>query len=296
MPDRRSFITTSIKGGALLMAGAFPFQSFAETQGSLTIICTGDIHGKLDAFSSATPFAGLGGLNAAAMIIDEIRKQNSNVLLLDAGDMLPFAPSLCPAYVLEILSKVDHLLYDAVVLSKKDIRAGVELLHGKSWLITDYDIPGAIPAHQILPWKVVNKAGVRVGIFTVNEGEFSGCKYPQVLRERVQTVADKLNLEHQCNFVIFISRSGENCRNVDNEERALIKQTYGINVVISAGAHNTEDKNRILLNKNGQDVLITSIGWGGLKLEVLNYALDSKYGSKLCNVQSVIVGKQTSSE
>ena len=59
----------------------------------ITILHTNDVHSHIDPFPSNDPLnPNSGGVIARAKIINEIKKENPNTLLLDAGDIFQGTP------------------------------------------------------------------------------------------------------------------------------------------------------------------------------------------------------------
>ena len=92
---RRNFIQNTVAGSALL-AGGMSLSSFApSTKRHLTVLHTNDVHSHIDPFPSTDPRnPDMGGVARRAALIENIRLENPNVLLLDAGDLFQGKPYL----------------------------------------------------------------------------------------------------------------------------------------------------------------------------------------------------------
>ncbi len=97
--DRKSFLK-AIGGGSLAMALA-PNMMMAEelkilnlkSANKLTILHTNDQHSRIEPFdASYTKNPNQGGFARRASLIQQIRSQESNVLLLDSGDIFQGTP------------------------------------------------------------------------------------------------------------------------------------------------------------------------------------------------------------
>ena len=86
---RRDFIQRSVAGSALLTVGGLSLSSFNTLESKhITILHTNDVHSHIDPFPADHPRnANMGGVARRATLIEGIRKENPNVLLLDAGDI-----------------------------------------------------------------------------------------------------------------------------------------------------------------------------------------------------------------
>ena len=93
---RRDFIQKTAASTALLGLSGVSLSSFTtiETK-KITILHTNDTHSHIDPFPADHPRnPNMGGAARRAAIIDNIRKEEKNVLLLDAGDIFKVLPIL----------------------------------------------------------------------------------------------------------------------------------------------------------------------------------------------------------
>ena len=80
---RRLFIKKAMAGSAFLVAGSFPMSAFNEPEIlKLTILHTNDQHSRIEPFESGR-LKGLGGAARRATLLENIRKTEKHVLLLD---------------------------------------------------------------------------------------------------------------------------------------------------------------------------------------------------------------------
>ena len=87
--NRRDFVYRIAGSSAALGLGSIPFDVLAKKEiVKLTILHTNDVHSHIDPFPLNDPkYAGMGGVAQRAAIIDRIRAEEKNVLLLDSGDI-----------------------------------------------------------------------------------------------------------------------------------------------------------------------------------------------------------------
>ena len=86
---RREFIEKTSASAALLSLG-LSLSSFKAVEiKHLTILHTNDVHSHIDPFPMDDPRnPNMGGVARRAALIESIRQENPNVLLLDAGDAM----------------------------------------------------------------------------------------------------------------------------------------------------------------------------------------------------------------
>ena len=95
--SRRKFIKqTLLSGFGLASLNLVPFSSFAAKKKKytkITILHTNDVHSHIEPFPDNDPkHPGLGGAARRASLIQQIRAEEKNVLLLDAGDIFQGTP------------------------------------------------------------------------------------------------------------------------------------------------------------------------------------------------------------
>jgi len=97
MWNRKSFIKASATAASLLATGQFPIEAMVpkDEETILTILHTNDVHSRIEPFPmDGGKNQGLGGAAHRMTMIKSIRQENSNVLLLDAGDLWQGTPYL----------------------------------------------------------------------------------------------------------------------------------------------------------------------------------------------------------
>ena len=91
---RRTFIKNTAATSALVTLSGVSLSSFTTVkERKITILHTNDVHSHIDPFPADDPRnANMGGVSRRAALIESIRKENPNVLLLDAGDIFQGTP------------------------------------------------------------------------------------------------------------------------------------------------------------------------------------------------------------
>lgn len=308
MQNRRKFIQRSLYGGALLLAGSFPFQSMAgERRRKLTILHTNDTHSRLDPFpQDGGKFAGCGGVAARAQLIEQIRKEEENVLLLDAGDIFQ-GTNYFNIYKGEPEIKAMTMMgYDACTMGNHDFDAGVEgfanqLPHARfPVLVANYDFTHTALENKIPPYTVINKGGLKIGLFGLGielEGLVAASAYQQTKYldplPIANSISERLKKKEKCDMVICLSHLGYSYDTLKVSDKVLAQETHYIDLVIGGHTHTFLDNPVTVTNKSGGKTMINQVGWGGIKLGRLDFEFSGKKTNDFLNAQSVIVGKQT---
>ena len=90
---RRKFIKQTSASLAYAGLSSLAFQSCETHQKHITILHTNDTHSQIEPFeSSHHKYAGKGGVARRAVMVEKVRKENPNTLLLDAGDIFQGTP------------------------------------------------------------------------------------------------------------------------------------------------------------------------------------------------------------
>ncbi len=308
MLNRRTFIKKAAIGGGLALAGGFPFESLAgERTKKLTILHTNDVHSRLEPFPmDGGRNEGQGGVAARAAIISAIRKEQENVLLLDAGDIFQGTPYFNMYKGEPEIKALSMMGYDAVTMGNHDFDAGVEgfarqLPHANFPVLTaNYDFTNTPLEGKTIPFTTIKRGGLKIGIFglgvelkgLVSDNYFGNTKYNDPI-PIARRISEQLKRQEKCDMVICLSHLGYEYDNNKVSDKVLAAETEHIDLIIGGHTHTFLDVPTSLKNKAGREILINQVGWAGLRLGRIDYEFGSRKTSKISSAQSVIVSKQT---
>ncbi|MEG1021399.1 MAG: metallophosphoesterase, partial [Myroides sp.] len=123
---RRDFIIQTSAATAITLTG-FGLSSFSSAKTKrITILHTNDTHSHLDTFPQTdAKFPNQGGAAKRATIFNQVKNENPNTLILDAGDMFQGTPYF-NYYGGELEIKVMNMLqYDAGTLGNHEFDNGI---------------------------------------------------------------------------------------------------------------------------------------------------------------------------
>jgi 5'-nucleotidase len=308
MANRRTFIKKAAAGGALMLAGGFPYESFAgERSHKLTILHTNDVHSHLEPFPmDGGKYQGQGGVAQRAALVAQVRKEEEHVLLFDAGDIFQGTPYFNLYKGEPEIKTMSMLGYDACTMGNHDFDAGVEgfakqLPHANFPVLTaNYDFTNTVLEGKTHPYKTFRKGKLKIGVFglgvelhgLVSDHAYGNTKYIDPVMT-AKTVTEKLKKNEKCDMVICLSHLGYQYDSNKVSDMVLAKETENIDLIIGGHTHTFLDKPVSVTNKGGGETIINQVGWAGLRLGRLDFVFDSKKSSKLANAQSVIITKQT---
>ncbi len=294
--NRKQFLTT-LGGGTLamtlapnlLMAKEFSALNLAS-ENQLTILHTNDQHSRIEPFdSSYTRNPNQGGFARRAALIQKIRSQESNVLLLDSGDIFQGTPYF-NFFGGELEFKLMSMMgYDAATMGNHDFDNGVQGFKKVRpvakfpFLCSNYDFKNTILDGETEKYKIFNKNGIKVGIFGVGiklEGlvgkkDYGETEYLDPI-EIAQHYSDFLRNEKKCDMVICLSHIGYDYRDDPKKvsDKTLAANTAGIDLILGGHTHTFLPEPQSFPNKNGKNVLVNQVGWAGLLLGKITFYFD----------------------
>jgi len=223
-----SVLILAVSGSALAATG--------EDPATITIVHTNDIHGRI-----------IDGIGFAKMgtKIEEIRKENPNVLLLDAGDPFHGLPIATISQGKTMVEVMNALKYDAMALGNHDFDYGQErLLELKD--MAGFPILSANTFREdgsnLLPSYIIKEFdGVKVAVFGLTSRNTSFETNPKnvkglTFRDPIAVAKEMVNqLEKQADVIVLLSHLG-----LDNPictSATVAKKVPGIDVIIDGHSH-----------------------------------------------------------
>ena len=293
MLDRRFFLKNATKTVVLsgLMGHSILKAESLDAYEKITILHTNDTHSRIDPFDSGD-FAGLGGVIARKAIIDEIRKTEKHVLLLDAGDIFQGTPYF-NLYNGELEIKAMIMLgYDAATMGNHDFDGGIDnfekqLNHANfPFIVSNYNFENTPLDQKIQKYKIFQKGNIRIGVFGLGI-ELDGL-VPKALYGETQYLdpihignqyAHFLKHEKKCQIIIGLSHLGYSYPSKQRVSDLLLAETIdNVDVIIGGHTHTFLNSPKEIKNKFGKFVIVNQVGWGGINLGRLDIYLkkDSK--------------------
>lgn len=287
---RRAFLKSSAAAGAFAGAGSLGLLSFTAPKNlkHITILHTNDVHSHIEPFEKDhAQFPGMGGAARRYTLIEEIRKENKNTLLLDAGDIFqgtPFFNFYGGELEFKLMSKMG---YDAATIGNHDFDNGIDGLYAQlphaefKFLSANYNFSNTVLDGQVKPYQVFLRDGIKIGIFglgielegLVGKDLYKETEYLDPLEIAKETVK-KLKEEEKCDLVICLSHLGYNYRSEKISDMKLAQQTKNIDLIIGGHTHTFLPKPTIAQNSEGKNVLINQVGWAGVNLGRIDFYLD----------------------
>lgn len=301
---RREFIEKTAASATLLGLG-LSISSFKSNEiKHLTILHTNDVHSYIDPFPADHPRnPNMGGVSRRAAIIESIRKENDNVLLLDAGDIFQGTPYF-NYYGGELEFKLMSMMkYDLATMGNHDFDNGIDgfysQLHNANFdfVSANYDFKNTVLDGIVKPYKIFIKNGIKVGVFglgveldgLVDKKNYKETVYNNPL-EITQDIVSTLRKKEKCDLVICLSHLGYQYKNEPDKisDLKLAALTKDIDLIIGGHTHTFLDKPTIVKNLDNQDVLVNQVGCYGINLGRIDFYFDTDK-SKSSSGKSIIV-------
>lgn len=309
--NRRRFIKQSLAWSTAATFGTFPFEIAAAAKNTkrVTILHTNDVHSRIEPFPmDGSRNQGLGGVARRSTLINSIRQEEKNVLLLDAGDMFqgtPYFNMFEGKLELELMSKLG---YDAGTFGNHEFDNGIDGLvkhldkANFPFLTANYDFSGTLLEGRTRKYLVIKKDGIRIGLTgvgidvtgLVDPNNHKGMTYLDPIPV-VNRVARMLKEEQQCDLVICLSHLGYKYENSPVDDLKLAAGTRNVDIIIGGHTHTFLNEPTRVHDLDGNEVWVNQVGFGGIRLGRLDVVFHKATGKKNIIARHYTVGEETMS-
>lgn len=309
--NRRTFIRRMGAGALVVGAGAWPWELMAQRGEvhKLTILHTNDVHSRLEPFPmDGGRNAGLGGVARRASLINKVRAEEEQVLLLDSGDMFQGTPYFNYFQGELELKLMSEMGYDAATIGNHDFDAGIEGLYrqlpqAKFPLISaNYDFSDTVMNGQTTPYQIFQKGAIKVGILGLGielEGLVPTALYKKTRYQDPIAAANKyarlLKEEYRCDYVICLSHLGFQYDDGRISDHDIAQQSEHIDLILGGHTHSFLDEPVQLSNAAGRPVLIHQVGWAGIVLGRLDVYFEKRRKKQAVSNLPILVGPEDAS-
>ncbi len=278
---RRQFLrvaSASAAGGLLLPGWAHGVEP-VQNEVRLVILHTNDTHSRMDPFPmDGGPFQGLGGVARRATLIEKVRAENPNVLLLDSGDIFqgtPYFNFFRGEIEFKAMSAMD---YHVGTIGNHDFDNGVgglvEMMPHASFdfVSANYDVSETPLEPHVRPYVIREVGGVKVGVFGLGiafEGLVlaslhEGVRYTDPYGAARRAVTDLR--ARGCALVVCLSHLGYRYRGDLPSDTTLAQEVEGIDLILGGHTHTFMDEPDIYPRADGAQTVVNQVGWGGMRL------------------------------
>ncbi len=280
--NRRRFLKHSTAAG--LAFAVSPVMANLAVQPEfihLSIVHTNDMHSRIEPFPmDGGRNAGKGGMSRRAALIEKIRQEEGEILLLDSGDIFqgtPYFNYYGGELEFKLMSKMG---YDAVTLGNHDFDGGLSGLHKQlphasfDIVTSNYDFRDTILEGNTFDYKIYHKKGVKIGVFGVGielQGLVPADLYGKTKYQDPINIADNtakmLKQDLACDVVVCLSHLGYQYSSGHRiDDVSFAEMTENIDIILGGHTHTFMSNPDFRKNKLGEAVMINQAGWGGILL------------------------------
>lgn len=305
--NRRNFIKQSLTLGAIATFGSFPVQAATAAKTKhLTILHTNDVHSRIDPFPmDGSRNQGLGGVARRSTLINRIRQEEKNVLLVDSGDMFqgtPYFNMFDGKLELELMSKLG---YEAGTFGNHEFDNGMERLAEQLYnanfpfLTANYDFSGTSLAGRTREHIIIEKGGIRIGITgvgidvtgLVDPNNHKGMAYLDPIPV-VNGIAKMLKEDKKCNLVVCLSHLGYKYEDDKVDDLKLAAGCRNVDIILGGHTHTFLNEPTRVRDLDGNEVWINQMGFAGIRLGRLDVVFNKATGEKKVIAQHYTVGEE----
>ncbi|KGI60316.1 bifunctional UDP-sugar hydrolase/5'-nucleotidase [Prevotella sp. S7 MS 2] len=259
-------------------------------QKQLTILHTNDTHSCIEPLSinlADTMQAGRGGFLRRLTMIEQERKKDPKLLLLDSGDFSQGSPYYTLFKGDVEIELMNRMHYDASTVGNHEFDFGLEnmarlfKMANFPIICSNYDFTGTPVEGLTKPYIVLKRQGVKIGIFALDpkmEGlvatkNFVGVKYLDPI-EVANCMTKLLKEEKKCDVVILISHLGWDESGMN--EQKLIAASRGIDLVLGGHSHTYFQALRYVTDLDGRQVPVDQNGKNAIFVGKMTLDLQKK--------------------
>ena len=300
---RRNFIKKTSASLALASVGGLTFKSCETKPKHITILHTNDTHSQIEPFDpNHHKFANKGGVARRASLIQKVRNENPNTLLLDAGDIFQGTPYF-NYFGGEIEFKLMSLLkYDAATMGNHDFDNSIEGFHHQlpnanfDFVCANYGFKNTILNTLVKPYKIFFKDGIKIGVFGLGI-ELQNLVSPELFKETTyldpieitKDITRELKENENCDLIICLSHLGYHYKNTQKvSDLKLAAATKDIDLIIGGHTHTFLPKPTLVKNVNNETVIVNQVGAYGVNLGRIDFYFDNQSNKEISN-KTIIV-------
>lgn len=245
---------------------------------TVKLLATNDTHSQIEPDEY-----GRGGVLQRKAIFDSIRKEDKNVLIIDAGDAVQGS-----LYFKFFKGAVEYPLmemmgYDIRILGNHEFDNGMtdlakywKSLKGKA-TSANYDFSDTDLKGVFAPYIIKNIAGKKIGFFGLNVDPASliasknieGVKFHNII-ETANATASYLRHDKHCDVVVAVTHIGYNTKQQGKQTDVdLARESKDIDIIIGGHSHTlvmpglNGSYPSVITNADGRPVIITQTGKTG---------------------------------
>lgn len=285
--SRRTFLKQLAVGGASLAFAPTLLAASNPKKTKLTILHTNDMHSRIEPFPASDKHnGGKGGFVRIHSLVNQIRQEEENVLLLDSGDVFQ-GTAYFNMYGGELEYKLMSMMkYDVGTIGNHEFDNGLENIRNQMQHLNfplvsaNYDFSKTVLEGMIPSYTILERGKKKIGIFglgvylngLVDKNSYGNTIYLNPT-DKANEIAHYLKFDKKCDLVICLSHLGYKYKNNLVSDISMVKNLKNVDIILGGHTHTFLDKAEIHTDAEGKPVFINQVGWAGLKLGRIDYFL-----------------------
>ena len=267
----------------------FQLAAFSANKVKLVILHTNDTHSQIEPTEkSSLATSDMGGYARRMGVIEKIRSEEKNVLLLDAGDYWQGTPYFNFFNGRIEIDALNRMKYDATTLGNHEFDNGTDTLAAviqnlnNPLISSNYDVTNSVIRDFVKPWIVIKKAGLKIGVMALNvnpeslilESNIRDVNYIDPVA-KAQEISEYLKNKEKCDLIICLSHLGSDKDSKSVNDFEIARKTKFIDVIIGGHSHTMLEYTKTQ-NAAGREVIIAQMAKSGFYLGRIDLLLTKK--------------------
>jgi len=246
--------------------------------------------------------AGLGGAAKRYQLIQKIRAEEEQVVLLDSGDMFQGTPYFNYFQGELEIKLMEQMQYDAATIGNHDFDAGTDILVKQMGQASfplvncNYTIEHEGLHNITKPHLIIQKGPIKIGVLGVGieldslvpDKLTANTRYNDPIKA-AQATATYLKEEEKCDLIICLSHLGYKYKEDKISDIDLATSTRHIDLILGGHTHSFLRKPDIQKNIDQQPVIINQVGWGGVWLGRIDILFEENRLGQCLNCTPLLV-------
>jgi 2',3'-cyclic-nucleotide 2'-phosphodiesterase (5'-nucleotidase family) len=239
---------------------------------SIEVVFTSDMHGNVRAVSYQDGSAQASGLARVATWLDDLKRENKEVILLDGGDTIQGNPLMYLAWKRydympnPIIRTMNMMGYDAMTVGNHEFNYGLEYLKkvqgtARFPFLSANILDERTGEPAFPPYKIITRAGLKIGILGLTTPSIPKWELPENYKglkfEAPEVAAKKyvlvLKEYEKCDLVISVlhagfagqDENGEYTLSTWEDSAANVAKINGIDLLLTGHKHRLIEPQRI---------------------------------------------------
>jgi 5'-nucleotidase len=282
----------NIRLGEILFLFLFICSFYLQAQETkkLVILHHNDTHSRIEPLpENASKYPNMGGVIRQNAYVEEVRKENKNMLLFHCGDFVQGTPYFNLFKGQAEIACMNFMKYDAACLGNHEFDYGLEILANMvkaaqfPIITTNLDFTGTVLEGLTKKYLILHRNGLTIGIIgltispkgLVAQANYKGMKYLDPIHSANETAA-YLKEKAGCDLVICLSHLGYFPAEDRVGDITLAKESRNIDIILGGHTHTFLRFADRRLNLDGNEVIINQVGDRGIYMGRLDVVMEKK--------------------